>query len=337
MSEYRVRVDVYNGPMDLLLYLIRRDEVDIADIPIARITEQYCRYVEMLETIDPNIAGDFLVVAAMLMEIKSRMLLPRPTGDDGDPDDLADPRLELVRQLLEYKKYKDASFELATAGKTQAQRWPRVPTKAGRQEPAEVDLDDVQIWDLVGAFNRLMSEIGAAATTHDVIFDDTPIALHAADLLDRLQADDGELDFRDVFAGRTKVEMIGLFLALLEMMRQGRVRIRQAGIFAPIRIVLLSAEPIEVGEEWESAIRDAVLGDDFEATTSGDSEAIASGEAGTAAPIETESAAAVKEVSAPTESEPPSSTASEWAASPAPQSDDLGADAGTDDAAEDVS
>jgi len=260
MTDYRVQTDVYNGPMDLLLYLIRRDEVDIYDIPIARVTEQYCQYVEMLKIIDPNVAGDFLVLAAMLMEIKSRMLLPRPTGGEGEGDDLADPRLELVRQLLEYKKYKDASFELGAAAQAQALRWPRVPAKIGRQDTPEVDLDEVQIWDLVAAFNKLMSAIGAEAATHDVIFDDTPVALHAADILDRLQNDKGELGFEDIFAGRGKVEMIGLFLALLELIRQQRIRIKQAGIFAPIRIVLLSAEPIEVGEEWEPAIREALLG-----------------------------------------------------------------------------
>lgn len=260
MTDYRVRTDVYNGPMDLLLYLIRRDEIDIYDIPIARITEQYCQYVEMLQVIDPNLAGDFLVLAVMLMEIKSRMLLPRPVAEDGEPDDLSDPRLELVRQLLEYKRFKDASFELGDAAAIQAARWPRVPTRIARSEASEVDLEDVQIWDLVAAFNKLMSAVGAGAVTHDVLFDDTPIALHAADILDRLQREGGELGFELIFLGRTKVEMIGLFLALLELMRQHRVRITQAGIFAPICITLISAEPIQVGHEWEPAIREAVLG-----------------------------------------------------------------------------
>ena len=261
MTDYRVKTDVYNGPMDLLLYLIRRDEIDIYDIPIACITEQYCRYVEMLRVIDPNLAGDFLVLAAMLMEIKSRMLLPRPVAEDGEPDDLSDPRLELVRQLLEYKKFKDASFELGDAAALQAARWPRVPMRIARSDASEVDLEDVQLWDLVAAFNKLMAAVGAGAVTHDVLFDDTPIALHAADILDRLQREGGELDFVQIFLGRTKVEMIGLFLALLELMRQQRVRITQASIFAPIRITLISAEPIQIGHEWEPAIRQAMLGE----------------------------------------------------------------------------
>ena len=217
---------------------------------VAPITEQYLAYVETLKIIDPNLAGDFLVMAATLMEIKSRMLLPHPPPEEGAVEDLTDPRLELVRQLLEYKKFKDASMELGSAAETAAQRWPRTP--AGIEQPqGEVDLEEVQIWDLVAAFNKLMSAIGAGATSHDVVFDDTPIALHATDILDRIQGEGGELSFERIFAGRTRAEMIGLFLALLELMRQQRVRITQSEIFAPIMIVLLSAEPIEVGSEWE--------------------------------------------------------------------------------------
>jgi segregation and condensation protein A len=251
MPDYSVQIDVYNGPLDLLLYLIRREEVDIYDIPVARVTEQYLAYVETLKIIDPNIAGDFLVMAATLMEIKSRMLLPHPPAEEGETEDLSDPRLELVRQLLEYKKFKDASLELGSAAEIAAQRWPRTPVGVDPQPQSEVDLEEVQIWDLVAAFNKLMSAIGAGATSHDVVFDDTPIALHATDILDRLQGEGGELAFERIFAGRTRAEMIGLFLALLELMRQQRVRITQAEIFAPIMIVLLSAEPIQVGEEWE--------------------------------------------------------------------------------------
>jgi segregation and condensation protein A len=264
MPDYRVQTDVYNGPMDLLLYLIRRDEIDIYDIPISRITQQYLQFVDTLKAIDPNVAGEFLVMAAVLMEIKSRLLLPRPPAEEGQDEDLSDPRMELVRQLLEYKKYKDASLELGAAAQAAAMRWPRLPYHPAPAEPGIVDLEEVQIWDLVAVFNKLMASIGAGAATHDVVFDDTPIALHAADILDQLQAESGELGFEAIFGGRTKVEMIGLFLALLELMRQKRVKVAQTGLFGPIRIVLISAEPIEIGEEWSSipANRDdAVQGD----------------------------------------------------------------------------
>lgn len=268
MAEYQVQTEVYNGPLDLLLYLIRREEVDLYDIPVARVTEQYLSYVSTLQTIDPNIAGDFLVMAATLMEIKSRMLLPRPPAEEAGDDDLTDPRLELVRQLLEYKKFKDASLELGAAATLQNQKWPRTPARPDGLAPTGIDLEDAQVWDLVAAFNKLMLSIGAGVATHDVVFDDTPISLHAADILDRLQRENRELGFEEVFVGRSKSEMIGLFLAMLELIRQQRIRIAQAGVFGSIRIILLSAEPIEIGDEWEPAIREAVLGSSTEPSAS---------------------------------------------------------------------
>lgn len=260
MDDYRIQTDVYSGPMELLLFLIRRDEIDLHDIPVSRITKQYCDYIEMLRVIDPNVAGEFLVMATVLMELKSRLLLPRPPADEGEEEDLTDPRLELVRQLLEYKKYKDASFELQRAAEIQSQRWPRFPARPRAKDPAEVDLEDVQIWDLVAAFNRVMTSIGAGPVTHDVVFDDTPISLHAADIIDRLERESGSMTFEGVFIGRQKSEMIGLFLALLELMRQSRVRVSQETPGAAIHVTLLSSEPISIGAEWGSAFESAVLG-----------------------------------------------------------------------------
>ena len=263
MNDYRVQTDVYSGPMELLLFLIRRDEIDLYDIPVSRICGQYIQYVDMLRVIDPNVAGEFLVMATVLMELKSRLLLPRAPAEEGEPDeDPTDPRLELVRQLLEYKKYKDASFELQSAAEMHAQRWPRMPARLKPTPAAEVDLDDVQIWDLVGAFNRVMASIGAGAATHDVVFDDTPISLHAADIIDRLERESGEMSFEQIFVGRRKAEMIGLFLALLELMRQSRVRVSQESARASIHVKLLSSEPISIGAEWGEAFEAAVLGEE---------------------------------------------------------------------------
>ncbi|MFQ5423816.1 MAG: segregation and condensation protein A [Phycisphaerae bacterium] len=279
MAEYHVHTDVYNGPMDLLLFLIKRDEIDICDIPISHVTQQYYQYIDLLKVIDPNVAGEFLILAAQLMEIKSRMLLPRTAVGQGEDDDLGDPRMELVQQLLEYKRYKDASFALSAAAEKQAARWPRRPTRIQPAGPEEVDIEDVQIWDLVAAFNKLMVSVGAGLATHDVVFDDTPIALHAVDIVDRLQAEGGELLFEAVFRGRTKSEMIGLFLALLELMRQQRIRIAQARLFGEIRIQLVSAEPIEIGDTWDSSLRTAVLGSEHGAA-SGDDAAAQTDDAG---------------------------------------------------------
>ena len=235
MADYRVNLDIYNGPLDLLLYLIRRDEVDIYDIPIARITEQYVQYVDVLKRLDPNLAGEFLVMAATLMEIKTRMLLPAgPQDGEGEGVEI-DPRAELVRQLLEYKAFKDAAGDLREAAAARAMRFGRQPARESEAEP-QLDLEDAQVWDLVEAFGKLMEAIGLAAATHEVIYDDTPIELHETDILDRIQRE-GDVTFQRVFEGRTvRNEIVGLFLALLELIRLRRVLAVQDRNFGEIHI-----------------------------------------------------------------------------------------------------
>lgn len=237
MDEYKVQLDVYSGPLDLLLFLIRRDEVDIRDIPIARVTEQYLKFVDVLRELDPEAVSEFLVLAATLMEIKSRMLLPHPPPEEVEVSTI-DPRLELVRQLLEYKAFKDASRVLEAAAETRAQRYSRAPAMPPRDE-SELELDRVDVWDLLEAFKRLLEQTGKAGGVHEVRVDDTPLALHAADILDSLERAGGEQEFETVFGGRTRPEMIGLFLALLELLRQRRVRAVQDRALGPIRLHLL--------------------------------------------------------------------------------------------------
>jgi segregation and condensation protein A len=140
---YRVQLDVFTGPLDLLLYLIRRDELDIQDIQIARLTEQYLEYVRLLEELDPNTAGDFLVMASTLVELKSRALLPTPPLEaEGDEDD---PQKLLVRQLLEYKRFKDAARALGSAAEERGKRYARQPADLPR-ELEGVELEEAQVW-----------------------------------------------------------------------------------------------------------------------------------------------------------------------------------------------
>jgi len=246
MAEYRVNLDIYNGPLDLLLYLIRREEVDIHDIPIARITEQYVSYVEMLHALDPNLAGEFLVLAATLMEIKSRMLLPRGEAEDGEDEDLQiDPRADLVRQLLQYKVFKDAAGDLHAAAEWQALKFPRRPAESQSEDDRNVDLDEVQIWDLFDAFRGILEAIGQRPTNHEVIYDDTPVELHAEDILDRLERD-GALSFRQLFEGRTeRSEIVGLFLALLELIRLQKIFVQQGKTFGEIDVHINPNPPEE--------------------------------------------------------------------------------------------
>lgn len=243
MSEdYRVNLDIYSGPLDLLLYLIRRDEVDIYDIPISNIANQYMEYVDLIRTLDPNLAGEFLVMAATLMEIKTRMLLPSPPPAEDDDGELFDPRGELVRQLLEFKAFKDAAGDLWDSALQQAMSHPRRPAKPDTPAP-EVDLADVQVWDLMEAFSRVLAEIGQGARVHEVIYDDTPIELHQQDILDLLSRD-GRMTFRQIFHGRdSRSEIVGLFLATLQLVAQRQVFVGQDETFGDIFVELNPAPP----------------------------------------------------------------------------------------------
>lgn len=249
-NNYRVSLDVYTGPLDLLLYLIRREEVDIQDIPISRITAQYIEHVDMLRSLDPDSIGQFLVLAATLMEIKSRMLLPTPPQEVAD-EDAIDPRADLVRQLLEYKRFKDAAEDLQHQGEQFSKRFPRAPGLAGTQDP--YDLEDAEVWDLLAAFNNLMLQTGRSASyQHQVVYDDTPIATHALGIVDHIQKQGGSVEFASLFSGKSRPQCVGLFLALLELIRRKRVRADQDHPFGQIYVFLLDARPLTAPEVSES-------------------------------------------------------------------------------------
>ena len=276
--EYRVELDVYNGPLDLLLYLLKRDELDIYDIPIARITDSYVSYVQMLKQLgkeggfDINVAGDFLVMAATLMEIKSAMLLPKAPQASADgttsvAQDLTDPRYELVQQLLEYKRFKDNAAALERQQHEHQNRFPRYPAKLDgtNDEPPPVDLEEVQVWDLLEAFNRLMKEVGGRKKFHEVTYDDTPIDLHAADIEDRLTRE-GKLTLRQLVVGRkNRSEMIGVFLALLELIREKKILVQQEAVLDDLEIIPAPEEhrrtyagaSLHLADEMEAAEADA--------------------------------------------------------------------------------
>ncbi|QNN23089.1 segregation/condensation protein A [Planctomycetales bacterium ZRK34] len=257
MQDYRVNLDVYHGPLDLLLYLIKRDEIDIHDIPIAHITEQYLAHVRTLQALDINLAGEFLVMAATLMEIKSALMLPHEEGENqaaelAEGDDPTDPRYELVQQLLAYKRFKDAAAELDDRREYFSSRFPRHPARFEHDKPEgppELDMEDVSVWDLLEAFSTMMEQV-AGGFTHEVTDDDTPLELHAADIYDRLQRD-GAMSLQQMFVGRkNKSTMIGLFCAMLELLRQRKVKAKQDTIAGEI---YLEARP---EEEWTENVVD---------------------------------------------------------------------------------
>jgi segregation and condensation protein A len=255
LSDYRVNIDIFAGPMDLLLYLVRKEEVDIYDIPIARITDQYLRYIEMLRSLDIDLAGDFLVMAATLMHIKSAMLLPKADVEGMQSEDFADPRAELIRQLLEYKRFKDAANLLGAAAEEQQELFSRPATILEQLKPTDepqIDIEQVSIWDLLEAFDTICKATGAGIDI-SLIKDDTPIDLYQIEVLHRLQTE-GPTSFEKIFEGRNnRLVMIGLFLALLELVRSKLVWAEQNQPCATIYLRALTEEPAE------QAVQKAIL------------------------------------------------------------------------------
>ena len=243
MTEHRIHLDAFDGPLDLLLYLIRRAEVEITDIPIAEIADQYLVHLSRSAHLDIDEAGEFLVMAATLMEIKSRVLTraseaPRDDVNDPhratEPDD--DPRADLIRQLLAYKRHRDAADSLLERRAVWERRYPSARAAADRQslleaarDLAELDLGDLTVGDLASRYAAALRRVDLSRLgDHHVSIedDDTPIELHQADILDRL-ATSGTLSLHDLFTGRRRVEVVGLFIALLELIRQRRLDVRQ--------------------------------------------------------------------------------------------------------------
>jgi segregation and condensation protein A len=247
MKEYKVQLEIFAGPLDLLLYLVRKDEVDIYDIPIANITDQYINYIEMLRSLDIDLAGDFLVMAATLMEIKSAMLLPAVEENQENQQETLDPRTELVRQLLEYKKFKDAAKNLETFANNRSSRHTRPDTIISNLQPEkepELDMDQVSVWTLLEAFDTLMQQTGRYQS-YDHITDDTPIDLYQIDLLHRLQ-NEGAMTFENIFKDtKNKMAMVGMFLAMLELMRNKLIFAEQNESQDSIYLKALTNQPAE--------------------------------------------------------------------------------------------
>ena len=227
-SAYTVRVESFEGPLDLLLHLIKKNEVEICDIPIATITRQYLEYLELMKELNLEIAGEFLVMASTLLQIKSRMLLPVDEDEDSVDEELQDPREELIRRLLEYQRYKDAAAGLVASellgrdvfARTPAMRDENVPVPAG--EPLEIEL-----FELVEAFRRVLSHV-PMEHFHDVISENISVADRIGRILDLL--DEREtLRFEELFSDETlsRELVIATFLALLELCRLKTVKVAQ--------------------------------------------------------------------------------------------------------------
>lgn len=245
---YRVRLEVFEGPLDLLLHLIKKNEVDITDIPVSQITEQYLEYLELLRELHLDVAGEFLVMAATLLLIKSRMLLP---GIEEEEADEPDPRRELVQQLLEYQRYREAALALAERPLLQRDVFARPPTSPSEEAGPRPVRVRASLWDLVEAFRAVLAR-RPPEPTHTVERESVSVRECARWLLERLRTE-RTVQFEDLFDERSsRTEVIATFLALLELVRLGALAATQEAFGGPIDIELIRDDVDWLGlEAWE--------------------------------------------------------------------------------------
>ena len=233
-TEFSVALDLFNGPLDLLLYVIRKQELDILDIPVARITEQYLSYLETLEFLNVDAVGDFLQLAGTLVEIKSFQLLP---GEEEIEEEIEDPRRELVTQLLAYKKYCEGAGLLEKRSRLWQRRYPRLANDLLPKERSAADepIQEIVVWDLVSAFGRIVRE-KSPAMKHTIVYDETPISVHMQRIYHRL-AREQLVEFSSLFQNAAKKStLIGIFLAVLELVRHEYATVSQSQPFGDIEI-----------------------------------------------------------------------------------------------------
>jgi segregation and condensation protein A len=233
-TAYKVTLPSFHGPLDLLLHLIKKHEVEISDIPIVLITEQYNAYLDAMTELDLDVAADYIYMAALLINIKSRMLLPR---EEGAEEQIDDPRKELVDRLLEYQRFKSVAESFAELDVLRMGMWsrPRVPVP-GFDEPAEVDMSEVSLFDLIDAFRTALvrfrqnhpQSIELQRTVHKV-------SEKMAELYQKV-TEKSPIRLQWFLEGRDRNELIAVFLGMLELVRLGGVHLQQNGIFAEIVI-----------------------------------------------------------------------------------------------------
>ena len=234
-ADYRIKLPAFEGPLDLLLFLIRKSELDIYDIPIEAVTRQYIDVLHSMQQLDLEIAGEFFVMAASLMEIKSRMLLPKghaAVADDSD-DDAMDPRWELVQQLLQYKKFKEAASGLAALAQFEQDKLPRriVEQSVAEDERPLKPVDRIELWN---AFNIVLRRLAEKLVVGEIRDEQVTVADQMESLLQRLQTTKSFI-FSDLFPNRTTLRvLVATFLAVLELTRLRKLTIRQNEAFTDI-------------------------------------------------------------------------------------------------------
>jgi len=236
--DYKVKLEVFEGPLDLLLYLIKRDEVDIYEISIERITRQYLEYMDAFQVLNIEVAGEFIVMAANLLYIKSRTLLPKDqqmAEEDAEEDD---PRWELIRQLIEYKKFKEAASQLRGREALQENLFPRFPVIPELAPANSLLVEEVGIFDLINAFQKILKRL-EKNKPEDLreIFEENFTVSDKIDYLLKITSTGVSMRFEECFAeAASRAEIVVTFLAMLELIRLKQLRVRQDDSFSEIWI-----------------------------------------------------------------------------------------------------
>lgn len=247
MTGYQIQLDNFTGPLDLLLFFIRRDEIDIMDIPIARIAEEYLAHLDTLRTLNVAIAGEFIMMAAMLMRIKARMLIPH-LSVDGDEEEVVDPRAELVQQLLEYQRFKEAAGSLSSLIESQIRKFSRPENLDYRdaQEDQAVYLEEVSVFELASMFKELLDKMPHVVTYYDLPREEVKVKEKIAYLLTQFVLKK-RLMFSELFSDfYSRQELIATFIAILELVREGQLQVLQRRPFIDFALEWISPESREL-------------------------------------------------------------------------------------------
>jgi len=246
MSGFQIELDVFRGPLDLLLYLVRKHELEVAELPLAQVTEQYLSHLEVLQEIDVNAVGDFIEVAATLVEMKSRLVLPH--GDEVE-EPLSETPSELVARLLDYKRCRDAASMLEERSRDWQQRYPRLADDSPPRRPdrSTQPIQEVELWDLVSAFGRIIRD-SQAVRPSNIVYDDTPLQVYMERIHHKL-SEHGRASFSEMFVpGMHKSAMIGVFLAILELVRHHSVLTEQPDLHGEIWV--MPGQQFADGSRW---------------------------------------------------------------------------------------
>ena len=240
-TDYKVKLEIFEGPLDLLLYLIKRDEIDIYEISLERITSQYLEYLQAFKELNIDIAGEFIVMAANLIYLKSRSLLP---VDQQPPDEEAaedDPRWDLIRQLIEYKKFKEAAAQLQVRALEQERMFSRSGTAPMSIVAVPLPLGEVGIFQLINAFQTVIKRIEAREDLREIFGERFTVSDKIESILQRV-SEGAALKFSELFVGVvSRVEIVVTFLALLELIRLKQIRVTQPNPFDEIAVVSASS------------------------------------------------------------------------------------------------